>query len=251
MEASRAPALAVVALLLVTSGCVATRLSSLQHEFEAYRANETTPTQKIERWDQLTDTQAQGYLEIAEAALEGAGRAEKRSTRVGFYRLAAVSGWLAGDLGDDVYGSAQSAGAAECETRWEGEFKPPRDCTLLIVLPAIVASTKLSPRIAALEGASGPDAVVEASKLVDDYPENTWKFVFERRARLAGVTGHGPSVLLFVDREERTYYCNFAKLERLVAGFDGEADLKLEALKQKQSMFSQMSDEGREPDCRR
>lgn len=240
--------------LLSLGGCTATRLATLQREFNEYHKLETMGSQQIQRWEQLQESTAQGYVEIASEALDSAGEAKKPTTRVAFYRLAAVAAWQAGEAGDKVYEAAQSQGAAECEKDWSDMYRPPRDCALLLLLPAIVANTELAPSIdavsAAIERGGVTDATVQqAQELYDRFPGNTWQYLQYRRDEVVKLTGIDKSVVSYMDREERTYYCNFVKLEGAIAQIPGHEDLRRKALETKQDMFRKMDAAGRRPNC--
>jgi hypothetical protein len=66
-----------------------------------------------------------------------AARAKDPATAVGFYRVAAASGWKAGRLREDVLLSIRDKGVDACEALPNRDASQPRDCTFIRLVPQL------------------------------------------------------------------------------------------------------------------
>lgn len=209
-------ALLVAGAALLASACSSTGLvwpqgsdaTQIQADIAACRtAARTTPEQLA-----CSTKFGPALSKIAQDNFDQASRAQDRATRINLYAKSANAGWDSGTVaGLQVADGAIQAGTGECEKIPANEFKPARDCALLLVGPGFVThvrTTILLFRVESVPPASVPAA--EKKQFTDAsirYVRNTFEFVESRRQQFEADPNIDASIRTLLDRQRAVFYC--------------------------------------------
>ncbi len=209
-------------LAVFIGACSAVSLSDLHTTFERIQQNRADcsviDAKILDRVIACPSDAA--LLDIARKAFAARDSGDDR-TNVALLRLAAAAGWESRTQeGLEIAEAAAADGVRRCDALPAKQFGAPRDCALLRIAPAIVVHVRALNVIARV-GTSEPGRVSAEDRnslgvTSDAYVANTFDFIERvRSTTLAADAALDPSVLTYVDRQRRAFYCTAAKLGEL------------------------------------
>lgn len=201
------------ALLL---SCTATRLATLQGDFnDLYEAKRACDEPGGDA-PLCLGAQEVALYELATEAEKAAGQAKDARTKITLLRLAGVAAWQgAGQHADALVTKVSLEGVKACDTlearvRQKETWGAPRDCTMLVLLPALLAHETQLEKLASLRAAKSCTAGdVELRKIADSYADSTVLFVDTHEAKALGYQGTSESVRAYVAETKRRMQCGF------------------------------------------
>jgi hypothetical protein len=217
-------------LLTCTLGCSSVRLATLQSDFDdLYGARQACAKRADAREapdapgpELPCEGQDVALYELALDAEKAARRAGDPRTRIALLRLAGVAAWQgAGREADALVAKAALEGVTQCDAleeqvRRQETWGAPRDCAVLVLLPALLAHDVQLERLARLRAAGAcATGDVSLAELVDSWADSTVLFVQRREAKALGYRGLSPGVRRYVAETKRRMMCNFEKVRTL------------------------------------
>jgi len=209
-------------LLPCLFACTATRLATLQGNFNTLyeakqRCEQSTgvPDERIP----CEGEQDMALYELARGADAAASSAADPRTRIALLRLAGVAAWQgAGAAADALVNKVSFEGVMRCDAleervRAHETWGAPRDCALLVLLPALLAHEVKLAQLAVLRKA-GQCAVgdIALRDIVDTWADSTVLFVRAHESKALGYRGVSDSVRRYVAEAKRRMMCNFQKV---------------------------------------
>ena len=210
----------LVLLVAPLLACTATRLATLQGDFnDLYGTKNACEEQDASARALSCEGQEIPLYELAVSAEAAAGKARDARTRIALLRLAGVSAWQGvGRNADQLVTRVSLEGVKRCDAleervRRQETWGAPRDCAMLVLLPALLAHDVQLENFAALQtAASCSVGEVSYRDIVDSYADSTVLFVATQKSKALGYTGSSPSVRLYVEETQKRMLCNFGKL---------------------------------------
>ena len=211
-----------VILAILMGACSSISLSDLQTTFERIQQGRAdcsvVDAQVLDRVVACPSDAA--LLDIARKAFAARDSGDDR-TNVALLRLAAAAGWESRTQeGLEIAEAAATDGIRRCDALPAKQFGAPRDCALLRITPAIVVHVRALNLVARI-GTTEPARVSAEDRnslgvTSDTYVDNTFGFIERVRATtLAADAALDPSVLTYVERQRRAFYCTAGKLAEL------------------------------------
>jgi hypothetical protein len=201
----------ILLLLVVINGCTAASFSELQSDFivlyqqkdrcEKYREeNKPLPVECLADHNQA-------LLEIARETEKIADKTGDERTQIGLYRLGAIAAWQASEKGWTIATDLSSKGERLCETLDPKSFGAPRDCAILMIMPALIAHDSF---VAEMEGIVSKDATQKVSffqRFSRSYKVNTWDALVRYEEKLKGDPRLDKTILKYISLQKQFFWC--------------------------------------------
>jgi hypothetical protein len=210
----------LVLLLAPLLSCTATRLATLQSDFnDLYSAKITCEPNDGADTGLACEGQDVPLYQLALEAEASARKAKDPRSRIALLRLAGVAGWQGtGDNANELVERVSLEGVQRCDAleqrvRAKETWGAPRDCAILVLLPALLAHDVQLEKFAALEAAKQcVVGDVSYQDVVETYADSTVLFVHLKEGQALGYTGLSDSVREYVAESKRRMMCNFEKV---------------------------------------
>jgi hypothetical protein len=212
---------------IILMGCTAASLATLQGNFRQLYEERSACQSRPAAVDVTTPAglpcgqSDEAMLSLAQEAEKGAADAKDPRTKISMLRLAGVSAWQAGPPGQQLATKVALEGGKLCDelevkAKRREVYGAPRDCAILVILPALVSHSAYVNVLERLKNVPATDDTAsELQRVADNYADNTVIFMVGNQAKATGFTGLDPSVVAYISAATKHMFCSFRLAEQV------------------------------------